>query len=107
MLSPYPTLRRSGCRSARVVKRWQGRKQEGDRLDRAGDMSGRERTGKEMAGMAKSVERDPQVELVLRNRTRELGLEIGMGRGRGMNSGDIGRELARDLGIGRGRGLSR
>src|SRR3546814_3898220 len=57
-------------------------------------MAGRERTGKEMAGMAKSLERDPQVELVLSNRTRELGLEIGMGRGRGMNSGDLGRELA-------------
>src|SRR3546814_5466576 len=77
-----------------------------DRLYRAGDMAGRERTGKEMAGMAKSLERDPQVELVLRNRTRELGLEIGMGRGRGMNSGDLGRELARDLGIGMGRGMS-
>src|SRR3546814_7920739 len=36
-----------------------------------------------------------------------LGLEIGMGRGRGMNSGDLGRELARDLGIGKGRGMSR
>src|SRR3546814_1243531 len=44
-----------------------------------GDMI-RVRAGKEMAGMAKSLERDPQVELVLRNRTRELGLEIGMGR---------------------------
>src|SRR3546814_235001 len=87
-------------RADRFVERWQGLKQERDRLYRAGDMAGRERTGKEMAGMAKSLERDPQVELVLRNRTRELGLEIGMGRGRGMNSGDLGRELARDLGIG-------
>ncbi|AGH51951.1 conjugal transfer protein TraA [Sphingomonas sp. BHC-A] len=94
-------------RADRFVERWQGLKQERDRLYRAGDMAGRERTGKEMAGMAKSLERDPQVELVLRNRTRELGLEIGMGRGRGMNSGDLGRELARDLGIGMGRGMSR
>src|SRR3546814_1186186 len=91
-------------RADRFVERWQGLKQERDRLYRAGDMAGRERTGKEMAGMAKSLERDPQVELVLRNRTRELGLEIGMGRGRGMNSGDLGRELGRDLGIGMGRG---
>src|SRR3546814_20823 len=81
-------------RADRFVERWQGLKQERDRLYRAGDMAGRERTGKEMAGMAKSLERDPQVELVLRNRTRELGLEIGMGRGRGMNSGELGRELA-------------
>src|SRR3546814_5668743 len=59
-------------RAVRFVERWQGLKQERDRLYRAGDMAGRERTGKEMAGMAKSLERDPQVELVLRNRTREL-----------------------------------
>src|SRR3546814_20959911 len=91
----------------RFGERRQGHKRESDRLYRAGDMAGRERTGKEMAGMAKSLERDPQVEVVLRNRTRELGLEIGMGRGRGMNSGDLGRELARDLGIGMGRGMSR
>src|SRR3546814_19136224 len=69
-------------------------------------MAGRERTGKEMAGMAQSLERDPQVELVLRNRTRVLGLEIGMGRGRGMNSGDLGRGLGRDLGVGKVRGMS-
>ncbi|KKC25722.1 Ti-type conjugative transfer relaxase TraA [Sphingomonas sp. SRS2] len=94
-------------RADRFVERWQGLKQERDRLYRAGDMAGRERTGKEMAGMAKSLERDPQVESVLRNRTRELGLEIGMGRGRGVDSGDLGRELARDLGIGMGRGISR
>ncbi|WP_257558870.1 MULTISPECIES: Ti-type conjugative transfer relaxase TraA [Sphingobium] len=94
-------------RADRFVERWQGLKQERDRLYRAGDMAGRERTGKEMAGMAKSLERDPQVESVLRNRTRELGLEIGMGRGRGVDSGDLGRELARDLGIGIGRGISR
>ena len=94
-------------RADRFVERWQGLKQERDRLYRAGDMAGRERTGKEMAGMAKSLERDPQVESVLRNRTRELGLEIGMGRGRGVDSGDLGRELARDLGIGMGRGMSR
>src|SRR3546814_6935663 len=61
-------------RADRFVERWQGLKQERDRLYRAGDMAGRERTGKEMAGMAKSLERDPQVELVLRNRTRALGL---------------------------------
>lgn len=94
-------------RATRFVERWQGLKQERDRLTQAGDMAGRERTGKEMAGMAKSLERDPQVESVLRNRTRELGLEIGIGRGRGMDSGDLGRELARDLGIGMGRGMSR
>src|SRR3546814_18346564 len=81
-------------RADRFVERWQGLKQERDRLYRADDMAGRERTGNEMAGMAKSLERDPQVELVLRNRTRELGLEIGMGRGRGTHK--IGRASWRE-----------
>lgn len=39
-----------------------------------------------MANMAKGLERDPQVESLLRNRTRELGL-----------GKDIGRDLSRDL----------
>src|SRR3546814_7424501 len=70
-----------------------------DRLYRAGDMTGREKAGKEMAGMAKSLERDPQVESILRGRERELGLEMGMGRGR-----DLSHQLTHELGIGRDRG---
>jgi hypothetical protein len=64
-------------RADRFVERWQQLRQDRDRLYRAGDMTGREKAGKEMAGMAKSLERDPQVESILRGRTRELGLEIG------------------------------
>ncbi|BBE00529.1 Ti-type conjugative transfer relaxase TraA (plasmid) [Sphingobium amiense] len=94
-------------RADRFVERWQGLKQERDRLYRAGDMAGREKAGKEMAGMAKSLERDPQVESILRDRTRELGLEMGMNRSRDMGRGDLGRQLTQDLGIGRDRGLSR
>src|SRR3546814_6065696 len=89
-------------RAKRFVERWQGLKQERDRLYRAGDMAGRERMGKEMAGMAKSLERDPQVESVLRGRTRELGFEMDMSRGRSVSA-----ELTQQLGIGRDRGLSR
>src|SRR3546814_4055289 len=65
-------------------------------------MAGRERMGKEMAGMAKSLERDPQVESVLRGRTRELGFEMDMSRGRSVSA-----ELTQQLGIGRDRGRSR
>ncbi|WP_037466985.1 MULTISPECIES: Ti-type conjugative transfer relaxase TraA [Sphingomonadaceae] len=89
-------------RATRFVERWQGLKQERDRLYCAGDMAGRERMGKEMAGMAKSLERDPQVESVLRGRTRELGFEMDMSRGRSVSA-----ELTQQLGIGRDRGLSR
>src|SRR3546814_1666312 len=62
-------------RADRFVERWQGLSADRDRLYRAGDMSGREKAGQEMAGMAKSLERDPQVESLLRGRSRELGLE--------------------------------
>ena len=89
-------------RADRFVERWQGLSADRDRLIQAGDMTGREKAGKEMAGMAKSLERDPQVESILRGRSRELGLEMGISQSR-----DLGRELARDLGIGRDRGLGR
>ncbi len=89
-------------RADRFVERWQQLSQDRDRLYRAGDMTGREKAGKEMAGMAKSLERDPQVESILRGRSRELGLEIGMSQSR-----DLGRELSRGLEIGRDRGMSR
>jgi len=94
-------------RADRFVERWQALRQDRDRLYRVGDMTGCEKAGKEMAGMAKSLERDPQVESILRNRTRELGLDTAMSRSRDMGGGELGRQLTQDLGIGRGRGLSR
>ena len=97
-----PTLR-----ADRFVERWQSLSAQRDQLYRAGDMTGREKAGKEMAGMAKSLERDPQVESILRGRTRELGLEIGLSRGRDMGGGDLSRQLTQELGIGRDRGMSR
>jgi hypothetical protein len=51
-----------------------------------------------MGAMAKSLERDPQLESILRGRSRELGIPMDMGRG-------IGRDLLAYLGLGRGRGL--
>jgi len=89
-------------RADRFVERWQELQADRDRLYRAGDMAGRDRAGQAMAGMAKGLERDPQMESVLRGRTRELGLERGMERAR-----DLGGALTRDLGIGRDRGLER
>ena len=85
-------------RAAQFVERWQGLQAE----HRAGDRASREKAGEAMVGMAKSLERDPQVEAVLRGRARELGLEMGMDRGR-----DLGRQLTQGLGLGRDRGLER
>ena len=53
-----------------------------------------------MAAMAKSLERDPQMESLLRNRKLELGIHFETGR-------SLGGELAFSYGIdlGRARGL--
>jgi hypothetical protein len=48
--------------------------------------------------MAKSLERDPQLESLLANRKRDLGIHTNSGR-------RLGAELAFSHGIGRGRGI--
>ncbi len=52
----------------------------------------------QMGAMAKSLERDPQVDSLLRGRRAELGLPADVGR-------SVGQGLADYLGLGRGRGL--
>ena len=59
-----------------------------EELVRDGDLRGAKRISQEMTGMAKSLERDSQLESVLGGRSRELGLEI---------SRDMDRSLSRDL----------
>jgi hypothetical protein len=63
-------------------------------------MSGYKATRSAMGDMAKSLERDPQLESILANRKRELGIAFESGR-------RLGHELAFAHGIdlGRGRGL--
>ena len=65
-------------------------------------MSGYKATRAAMGDMAKSLERDPQLESVLAGRKQQLGIAFESGR-------SLGRELAFtqgiDLGIGRGIGL--
>jgi len=86
-------------RADRFVERWQALRQDHDRLhsDRAA----------EMAGMVKSLERDPQMESILRSRARELGLDKAMSRDPVMVRSDLGKRLTRDLEMGRNRGLGR
>jgi Ti-type conjugative transfer relaxase TraA len=73
-------------RADRFVEGWQQLRQAQDELRRDGDFRGAKRVGQEMAGMAKSLERDAQVESLLRGRREELGIDV-----------DMGRSLARDL----------
>ena len=75
-------------RADRFVEGWQQLQRQREELVRDGDLRGAKRVAQSMAGMAKSLERDPQLESVLGGRSRELGLEI---------SRDMGRSLSRDL----------
>jgi Ti-type conjugative transfer relaxase TraA len=84
----------------RFVERWQKLDQSSLRQYRAGDFSGYEATRSAMGDMARSLERDPQLESLLENRKRELGITFESGR-------RLGLELAFSLGIDldRSRGL--
>lgn len=85
-------------RADRFVEGWQQLRQAHDDLRRDGDFRGAKRVGQEMAGMAKSLERDAQVELLLRGRTRELGIDAAMGR-------SVARDLADSVPFDHGRNL--
>lgn len=89
-------------RADRFVERWQGLRHQRGAAERAGDYAGAEKAGTAMKGMAKGLERDPQVESLLKGRSRELGLQMEISRGR-----SIGAELVQQLDRGRDRGLSR
>jgi Ti-type conjugative transfer relaxase TraA len=89
-----------GRRADRFVERWQKLDQASQRHYQAGDISGYKATRSAMGDMAKSLERDPQLESILANRKRELGISFESGR-------RLGQELAftHGLDIGRGRGI--
>lgn len=85
-------------RADRFVEGWQQLRQAHDDLRRDGDFRGAKRVGQEMAGMAKSLERDAQVESLLRGRGRELGIDAAMGR-------SVARDLADSVPFDHGRNL--
>jgi 8-oxo-dGTP pyrophosphatase MutT (NUDIX family) len=85
-------------RADRFVERWQGLERQRAGLERSGEWQRASKIRDHMGAMAQGLERDPQVESILRNRSRELGIPMDMGQG-------IGRDLLDSLGLGRGRGL--
>lgn len=87
-------------RAEHFVKTW---RQLGDRhelFERRGDEAAVRRITTQMAAMAKSLERDPQLESLLRRRTDELGLPPFIQK-------PLSQALPDWIGWGRGRGLSR
>ena len=87
-------------RADRFVESWQRLDRASQHQYQAGDISGYRATRSAMGDMAKSLERDPQLESILAGRKRDLGIGIDSGR-------SLGRELAFSHGIdlGRGRGI--
>ncbi len=62
-------------RSERFVSDWQGLSTARKQLEQQGDRAGAVRVSAKQNELAKSLERDPQVEGLLRGKTRELGID--------------------------------
>lgn len=75
-------------RADRFVEGWQQLQQHHADLVRDGNLRGAKSAAQQMVGMAKSLERDAQLESILRPRSRDLGLE---------RSENIARSLSHDL----------
>jgi len=93
-------------RADRFVEGWQQLRQHHDELVRDGNFRGAKSAAQQMMGMAKSLERDAQLESVLGLRSRELGLEIGQQMGRSL-SHDLASSIPFDHGRDISRGMSR
>ncbi|QUD89549.1 Ti-type conjugative transfer relaxase TraA [Phenylobacterium montanum] len=87
-------------RAERFVERWQGLERQRTALWADGDVAGSSRLRQQMGAMAKSLERDPQVDSLLANRRRELGIDLELRRGL-----SVGDSLTQYLGLGRGRNI--
>ncbi len=85
-------------RADRFVEGWQQLQQHRNELQRDGDLRGVRKVSEQMGGMARGLERDAQMESILRGRTRELGIDLGVGR-------SLSRDLANSVAFDHGRNL--
>lgn len=84
-------------RADRFVENWQRLHRQRDQAFQSGNYSRADAATSSMGALAKGLERDVQVDSLLRNRKVELGLHAS-------GSGGIGHQLTQYLGLGRGRG---
>jgi Ti-type conjugative transfer relaxase TraA len=87
-------------RAEHFVKTWRRLGDRHELHERRGDEGAARRIAAQMTGVAKSLERDPQVESLLRRRTDDLGLPPFVEK-------PLSQALPSWIGWGRGRGLSR
>ncbi len=91
-----PTLR-----TERFVSNWQGLSTARKQLEQQGDRAGAARVSAKLTELAKGLERDPQVEGLLRGKTRELGIDPKPERSIANElTATLARERTRDLGMG-------
>ena len=89
-------------RADRFVEGWQQLRRHREDLQRDGDFRGAWKVSEQMTGMAKSLERDAQIESLLRGRRGELGIDMQMGRSVARDlAASVPFERARDLGMSR------
>ena len=91
-------------RADRFVEGWRQLHTHREELQRDGDFRGARKVSEQMAGMAKSLERDAQMESVLRGRKQELGIGFETGR---QLSHDLASSVGIEMGRGRDLGMSR
>jgi len=87
-------------RADRFVKTWRALGDRHEMFERQGNERGADRVRGQMTAFAKTLERDPQVESLLRGRNRELGMPPHVER-------PLPQALPDWIGWGRGRGLGR
>ena len=87
-----------GLRADRFVARWQDLERQRTEFYRSGNWQAERTVKATMGAMANGLERDAQVESLLRNRVRELGLSMDVGP-------SVGASMIEHLGLGRGRGF--
>ncbi|GAA0318321.1 Ti-type conjugative transfer relaxase TraA [Sphingomonas oligophenolica] len=85
-------------RADQFVADWQKKTRTLQRLDRTGDYDAVHRVKESMTDMAKSLHRDPQLESLLRNRVKELGI----GK---LSGASLSHDLQQVPALSRGRGL--
>jgi hypothetical protein len=90
-------------KAERLVKTWKGLEAQHERLSGYGQAEARGRVEDRMKAVAGALKRDPQLESLMRSRSKELGIDPGSRLDRVMRERDIERAIS--LGIGRGRDL--
>lgn len=100
MMLEAEARRDPAMRAERFVEDWKRLAREQSSRSHAGDEAGARRIISAMSSLAKSLERDPQLESLLRKRTRQLGIEPPFEK-------SVSHQLQDWLGISRSRGISR